>query len=86
MKSYSDAIDIAEHLSFIPHWIIGTIGFVSFMLIENAPAFFDEGVLAVTIFGLFGGLVFSVISRLLMLLCPWPYAWLKSRINLALAS
>lgn len=81
MQKYSDAFDVAENLSFIPHWAIGTIGCIIFMLIENAAGFAEFSWLVLTPAILFGGLVFSVISRILMLLFPWPYAWLERTIN-----
>ena len=82
--SYETALDLAAALPFI-HWSIGCLVTVVWMWLGN-PDYSDQllhhrpGLLCVVVLG--AGFVFGMVSRLLMGLCPWPYAALARSLGI----
>jgi hypothetical protein len=74
MKTYSEAFDLATRLPHWVHWLLCVAVSILTSLLENPHIMsgFGWGFL-VFIFAVVG-LIFSVISRLLMLVIPWFYA------------
>lgn len=79
--SYGDAVALVERLPHILHWALGSLAMFIAMALENPAGFAKFGWVEVSLFIGVAGLVFSVVSRLIMVLCPWPYAWMAHRLG-----
>ncbi len=81
MKSHFDALETANRLPHALHWALGVLVCVIGMALENPGGFAHFSATAIAGAVALGGLVFSIASRLAMLLCPWPFAWLHRLLN-----
>jgi hypothetical protein len=80
MKSYTSALQIAELLPYRAHWMLG-VGFCFIgLLVENMEATLQTPALPVLLYCMLGGLPLSLLSRVLLFLCPWSYAWLTRQL------
>lgn len=74
METYSDAFDLATRLPHWMHWLLCVAFCFVWIMFENPSSLVNHGVFAPVIFCSIGGLIFSVISRLMMGIIPWFYA------------
>lgn len=81
MNTHFNALEAANRLPHVLHWALGVLACIVGMALENPGGVAHFGMLTLAVAVALGGLVFSIVSRLAMLLCPWPYAWLHRVLN-----
>ncbi len=81
MNDFETTVDTANRLPHVLHWAVGVLVCLIGMVVENPGGFLHFNLLAIAGAIALGGLVLSIPSRLLMGLCPWPYAWLARRLG-----
>lgn len=74
MQTYSEAFDLAIRLPHWVHWLLCVVLSILAALIENPHGMSGFGFWFLAFVFSVAGLIFSVISRLMMGVIPWFYA------------